>query len=207
MNRQKLILFILLITLVLAAIWSYFRMPRQVTVSALKNVPGQKAITPRPMSPAVSAAFSNRSGGRTLRLDLLGQERSEFKGYHRNIFKPVFVDEFKIMKLKAAAIKPIALPPPPAQPVKIIPVNPVVAEPPKLELTKFTFLGFLKKENRTTIFLSKEKDIFLVRKGDTFGGRYVATAVTEQALTIKVNGTGEEVVIPLIENSSLKAAK
>jgi len=205
MNRQKLILFILLIALVVAAIWSYWRMPRQATVATLKFAPGQRAEAPRPTSPAAAAVLGNHSGGRALRLDLLGREQQAFKGYRRNIFKPIFVDEFKMGKLQAAAFKPVALPPPP--PVTIVPLQPAVVEAPKRELVKFTFLGFLKKDNRTTIFLSRDKDIFLVRKGDTFGGRFMATAITDQALTIKVNDSGEEIVIPLIEYGSLRAAK
>lgn len=205
MNRQKLILFVLLIVLVLTVIWSYLRMPRQATVSVLKNSAGQRAATPRPTSPAASAAFSNQSGGRVLRLDLLDQEHPGFKGYRRNIFKPVFVDEIKQLKLKSAAIKPVA--PPPVQPPKVAPVPAAVVEAPKRELVRFTFLGFLRKDKRLTIFLSRDKDIFLVKKGDTFGGRFMATAITDQALTIKVNDTGEEIVIPLIEYGSLRAEK
>jgi hypothetical protein len=204
MNRQKLILFVLLILLVLAVFWSFTRLPRQATVSTLKYAPGQQASAPRPTSP-VDAAFSNQSGGRTLRLDLLVQERQGFKGYRRNIFKPVFVDELKLIKLQSAAIRPAALPP--LQPVKIVPAQPPVVAAPLRELVRFTFLGFLQKENRTTIFLSRDKDIFLVRKGDTFGGRFMATAISDQALTIKVNDSAEEIVIPLIENMALRAAR
>lgn len=205
MNRQKLILFVLLILLVLTLVWSFTHLPRQATVATLKYAPGQQAAAPRPLSPASSAVMPNRSGGRTLRMDLLNQEQQGFKGYRRNIFKPVFVDDFKLMKLKAAAIKPMALPPP--QPVKVVPPQPAVVVAPVRELIKFTFLGFLQKDNHKTIFLSRDKDIFLVKKGDTFGGRFMATAITEQTLTIKVNNTGEEIVIPLIEYRSLRAAK
>jgi len=203
MNRQKLTLFVLLILLVLAIVSSYLRMPRQKTVDTLKFTPGQRAAEPRPKKPAGTAP--DQGGGRVLRLDLLDREETVFKGYRRNIFKPIFVDEVKQMKLKAAAIKPVV--PPPVQPVKPVPVQPVAVEAPKRELTKFTFLGFLQKDNRKTIFLARDKDIFLVKKGESFGGRFVATAITDQALTIKVNDTGEEIVIPLVEYSSLKAAK
>jgi hypothetical protein len=72
-------------------------------------------------------------------------------------------------------------------------------------LSHFTFLGFLKKDNRKTIFLSKDKDIVLVRKGETFAKRYEATEITDQALTIRVIDSGEEIVIPLNENKPLSA--
>lgn len=203
MNRQKLTLFVLLILLVLAVVWSVTRLPRQATVDKLKYAPGQPAPAPRPATPAAGKP-PDRSAGRTLRLDLLDQDRPDFKGYRRNIFKPVFVDEIKLLKQKAAAVRPVVAPP--VQPVKTIPVA-LPAMPPRQELPRFTLLGFLQKDSRKTVFLARDKDIFLVKKGDTFGGRFMATAITDQALTIKVNDTGEEIVIPLIEHSPLRVPK
>jgi hypothetical protein len=198
MNRQKLLLLILLALLAVALIWSYFHIPRQKTVSDLKIAPGQQPASPVTGRPAAGVP----GGSSSLRLDLLGRELSAFKGYRRNLFKPIFVDEIKLMKLRSAAIRPAL--PPIALPAKIMPVQPVVStEPPKRELARFTFLGFLKKDNRRTIFLARDKDIILVKKGDTFAGRYQAASITEQALTIQVTDTGEEIVIPLIDNQSL----
>ena len=57
----------------------------------------------------------------------------------------------------------------------------------------FVFLGFLKKDNRKTIFLTNDKEIVLVRKGDRFAKRYEATSITDQALTIRDTGSGEEI--------------
>ena len=207
MNRQRLILFILLILLILALAWSYIRWPRQKTVADLKYSPGKQAakadITrPMPGAPLV------RDDGRVLRLDLLNRATPVFSGYRRNIFKPLFVDELKMMKQQASAVKP-ALPPVSTEKLPSLPPvvqQPALAETPQRELTKFTFLGFLKKDNRKTIFLAKDKDIILVKKGDAFAGRYEALSVTEQALTILVTDTGEEIVIPLVENRPLTAA-
>ena len=110
------------------------------------------------------------------------------------------------MKLKAVAIKPPPLPPVAAPPPKVEP--PPVAQPETLQstLARFVFLGYLKKDNRKTIFLSKDKDIILVRKGDKFAGRYEAKSITDQALTIVATDTGEEIIIPLLENQPLVAA-
>lgn len=204
MNRKKLALFVLLIVLALAVAWSYLAAPRQKTVSTLKYAPGRPASPPRAITPAAGVKPAASADNRTLRLDLLDQVSAGFKGYRRNIFKPVFTDEIKLMKQKAVAIKPVLLPP-----VQ----KPVVVEPPVVVpetahkvLAKFTFLGFLKKDNKKTIFISKDKDIILVKKGDTFAGRYEATAITDQALTILVTDTGEQIVIPLLENRPLAAA-
>lgn len=209
MNRQKLALFILLIVLALAVIWSFMSVPRQKTVSTLKYAPGQKQAPALPSSatPAAKPSSAPAVAGdeRVVRLDLLEQDKSGFKGYRRNIFKPIFTDEIKLMKLKAVAIKP-----PPIPPVAVLPpkVEPPVVQPETLQstLARFVFLGYLKKDNRKTIFLSKDKDIILVRKGDKFAGRYEAKSVTDQALTI-VADSGEEIVIPLLENQPLAAAR
>jgi hypothetical protein len=142
---------------------------------------------------------------RIVRLDLLDREQSGFKGYRRNIFKPIFTDEIKMMKQKAIAFKP-----PPLPPVAVLPpkVEPPVAQPETLQntLARFVFLGHLKKDNRKTIFLSKDKEIILVKKGDKFAGRYEAKSITDQALTIVATDSGEEIVIPLLENQPLVAA-
>jgi hypothetical protein len=195
MNRQRLILFCLLILFVLSIIWSYSRMPRQKT-APLKFAPGKQ------LAPAGGSVPVVRRQGSALRLDLLDREVPDFKGYRRNIFKPVFVDEIKMAKLKVAAVKRRSLRPPPPP----VPVQPVVTEMPRPELAKFTFLGFVQKGKRKIIFLSKDKEIILVKQGDIFAGRYEASSITDQALTIRVTDTHEEIVIPLVEYASLRPA-
>ena len=214
MNRQKLALFILLIVLVLAVVWSFMSVPRQKTVTTLKYAPGQtqasvKAAVATPATNAAKQTSASAATGdeRTLRLDLLEREQSGFKGYRRNIFKPIFSDEIKLMKLKAVAIKPPPITPVAVLPPKVEPPLPVAQpETPRKELAHFIFLGFVKKDKRQTIFLSKDNEIILVRKGDKFAGRYEAKSVTEQALTIVATDSGEEIIIPLIENQPLIAA-
>lgn len=217
MNRKKLALFILLLVLVLAVIWSYTALPRQKTVSTLKYAPGQTRNVPNPAAAtaAVKAAKPSASPAvagdeRVLRLDRLEGEQAGFKGYRRNIFKPIFIDEIRIMKQKAVAIKPPVVPPVVVPPPKVEPPPPppavTEAETLKNTLARFVFLGYLKKDSRRTVFLSKDKDIILVRKGDKFAGRYEAKSITDQALTIVATDSGEEIVIPLIENQPLAAA-
>jgi hypothetical protein len=213
MNRKKLALFILLIVLVLTAAWSYRALPRQKTVSTLKYAPGQKSPARKTSAPAPAKAPGAQpvpvTATGALRLDLLEKGAVAFKGYRRNIFKPIFVDEFKIMKQKALAVKPVPIPPVAvqAQVQKPVETPAVVSDTPQKALATFTFLGFLKKDNRRTIFLSKGSDIILVKKGDKFAGNYEATSITDQALTIMVVSSGEQIVIPLIENRPLAAAK
>jgi len=75
------------------------------------------------------------------------------------------------------------------------------------ELYAFKFHGFLQKDGRKTVFLAKGRDITPLKQGATFAGRYLVTSVTDQVLILKVNGTGEEIVIPLIENEPLRPAR
>jgi hypothetical protein len=84
-----------------------------------------------------------------------------------------------------------------------------VAEPNlfQQEMAKITFLGFLKKGNQKTVFLSKDKDIFVVKKGDTIAGKYVVTSITDDALTINPTSGGGEVIIPLVENKPLNSLR
>jgi hypothetical protein len=218
MNRQKLALFILLIVLVLAVVWSFMSVPRQKTVSTLKYAPGQKRpAVPAASSTATTAVIAAKQttvpaaavDERTVRMDLLEREQTGFKGYRRNIFKPIFIDEIMLMKHRAVAIKPPPIPPVAvAPPAPVVVPPPVVAQPETLQntLARFVFLGYLKKDNRKTIFLSKDKEIILVRKGDKFAGRYEAKSVTDQALTIVATDSGEEIIIPLLENQPLVAA-
>lgn len=205
MNRQKMLLAGLAGLFVLALVWSYATMPRPKSVSTLKYPPGGRAAPPAkgtaPSRPQVDHAPN------VLRLDLLDRMGGEFSGYRRNIFKPIFVDEAKLAEKKLAAVKrrPVAPPPPPPPAAPAQP--PPVAESPRAELPKFTFLGFLQKDNRRIVFLSRDKQIILVKKGDTFGGRFEAASITDQSLVIKVTDTGEEIVIPLVEHASLRPAR
>jgi hypothetical protein len=205
MNRQRLILFVLAILFGVAVLWSYSAMPRLKTIGTPTSKPVQ------PQKPAVVAAADKAArdadDGTKLNVGLLDGEAAAFKGYRRDIFRPVFVDEMKINKQKAVAIKP---PPPKIVPAPVpvpVPVQPLINQPDSAPLAHFTFLGFLKKGSVRTIFLIKDKDILLVKKGDKVAGRYEATDISDQALTLTVTDTGDEIVIPLLENRPLATAK
>jgi len=203
MNRQRLILFVLAIIFLIAAFWSYKAAPRPKTVDKLTYPPGQQA---KQAPTAARTSAQKKYDDRILNLSLLEQLQADFKGYRRNIFKPIFVDEQKMLKQKAVAFKqPL---PPPVQPQK---PSSVIAAPSgdqteAVALARFIFLGFLKKDAKKTIFLAKDKDIFLVKKGEKVSGRYEASSITDQALTLIDTETGAEIVVPLIENKPLAAA-
>jgi hypothetical protein len=208
MNRQKLILFVLLITLALAVGLSYVFMPRQKTVQRLTFTSGS-----RPAATRASAASPPRLDEKKLHLELLGTPGARFAGFRRNIFRPIFHEE----------MKPIPLPPPPPPPVRATQEPPPLVGPPApppgqaaaaVEAPKpaetlgtFTFLGFVKKDNRKTIFLSKNNEIFLVRKGDKIANKYEVTNITDEAMTLSGGTDGREIIIPLEENRSLSPTR
>lgn len=197
MNRQRLILLILVVLFGIAVLWSYSAVPRPKTVSTLTFKPGQQA---KAVVIAEGKQARDMDDGTKLKIGLLDKEPAVSKGYRRNIFKPVFADPTEVAKHQAAAFKL----PPGTQPST---VKPVIIQPAPPPLTQFTFLGFLKKGAVKTIFLAKDNDILLVKKGDKFAGRYEATDISDQALTLTVSDTGAKIVIPLIENLPLATAR
>jgi hypothetical protein len=195
MNRQRAILAALLIIFACSIVYSILQMPKQERVAKLIYQPG---MTAKP----VKSIKSRDADVARVRLDLLERGAGTLPGGGRNIFRALY----DIGTKKTLVPLP---PPPPPPPAKVFVPPPQVIGPTPLqrEMATFTFLGFLKKDNKKTIFLSNGKEIFVVKKGDKISGKYDVTAVTEEALTIKSIQSGGEVVIPLVENSPLVAPR
>jgi len=203
MNRQKVILTALLALFAVSLVVSYFRMPTQKRVDKLQYVSGM--IVKETKGKTATSNDDTR-----VHLELLDRTPSTVVTVRRNLFSDLFAVQEK---------KPIIpLPPPPPPPARPVvaesrveerPAPPPVVEPTPLQrdMARFTFLGFLKKDNRKTIFLSNDKEIFLVKKGDKISGKYDVTALTDEALTISSMQDGGEIIIPLIENRPLSAPK
>ena len=189
MNRRKMALALLLIVFALAAAYSFLRRPQQRSVEKLKYTTGMKVDSIRMIN---KAQDDNK-----LHLELLDREIPRFSGFRRNIFRPIFSNEIKLSSIpKPIKPAPPAPPPPPPPP----PVEKTPAQIAMEEVGQFAFLGYLHKENRRTIFLTKNNEIFLVRKGDKIIGKYEVADITENNMTIAVTPGGEQVVIPLQQN-------
>lgn len=211
MNRQKLALTILLVVLAGSIVYSYFRMPRQKTVSRLTYTSRTPVPVKRPAGRPTSAVPAPpKADDKKLHLSLLDNVPPRFSGFRRNIFQPLFHEEVKAPSLPLPA-PPVrsSLPKPPPPPPAALSTPPAAPQPTPLqqEMAKFTFLGFLKKDNRKTIFLSSNNEIFLVKKGDKIAGKYDVTNITDDALTITVMADGSEIIIPLVENKPLSAPR
>jgi hypothetical protein len=191
MNRQKMVLALLLVIFAVSLAYSLLHRPQQRTMDKLKYTPGLKADSAR--IPARSR------DGNKLRLDLLDRELPRFSGFHRNIFRPFFSEEMRLSQLAAKHVLP-------ASPMPTAPPPPVVKSPAEIameEVGQFTFLGYLQKGNSRTIFLSRDNEINLVKKGDKIAGKYEVAAISEEVLTINLLPGGEQVVIPLQQNRAL----
>ena len=189
MNRQKMALALLLIVFALSLAYSFMRRPQQGRVEKLKYTTGMKVDS--------YLKIDKRRDDNKLHLELLDREIPRFSGFRRNIFRPIFSNEIKLSSIpKPIKPAPPAPPPPPPPP-------PVVKTPAQIameEVGQFAFLGYLHKENRRTVFLTKNNEIFLVKKGDKIIGKYEVADITENNMTIAVTPGGEQVVIPLQQN-------
>ncbi len=187
MDRKRLALLILLAVFACAIAYAFWRQPPRRTVEKLKYTPGMRAD--------VARAAPRARNDIKLHLELLDREMPRFSGFRRNIFRPIFSGETKVSLLPRNPIKlPVPPPPPPPTP----------AQRAMEEMSRFTFLGFLQKEDRKIIFLSRDREIFLVKKGDKLAGKYDVASITDQALTIKLMETGEQLAVPLQENKALR---
>lgn len=201
MNRQRALLAALIAAFACSLVYSFLRMPRQKSVEKLTYQPG---MTAQP----VKSVQNRDSEGVRVRLDLLERTKGGLPTGGRNIFKPIF--EIGVKK-PSVPLPPPPPPPeikPPPPPVPVPPPPQVIEQTPEQrDLATFTFLGFLKKENRRTIFLTNGKEIFVVKKGDKISGKYNVTSLTDEALTISSLLDGREIVIPLVENKPLAAPR
>jgi len=206
MNRQKLILCLLLVALAGSIAYSVLRSPTERRAATLTYRPG--VAVP---APAKGGAGAPQGEGR-VHLAQLDQELPRFSGFRRNIFTPIFSDEVKLPPFKPLPPPPrpvtLALPPPP--PPQAPPPAPVAPPPAPTaediaagEMAKFTFLGFLKQGGARTVFLSTNNEIFLAKKGTTLLSKFQVSDLTDDAITIKTIAGGRELVIPLVENRAL----
>jgi len=209
MNRQKLILTVLLALLGVSSLQFFPDASPKTGLRSRSSSTTAARVTAVPRKAVSPPAAQQRVDERKLRLDLLDATPPPFAGFRRNIFQPIFREEAKPSKLPLPAppVRPALPKPPPPPPAVPVPPAAPAPTPVQQEMARFTFLGFLKKDNQKTIFLSSSNEIFLVKKGDKIAGKYEVTNITDEALTIHVLADGSEIIIPLVENKPLSAPR
>ncbi|GEM_PF-2184280 len=191
MNRQRLILFILLPILAVALLIGYLRMPRQKKVERLVYQAGKSSQTTQ------TGTTKEPPGvvGEQLRLDLLDSEPLPLKPVTRNLFRNNLYEHKGSgggSSQKAGASTPVPLPPPPPPP-------PTPLEIMQRSLASYRFIGLTTINGKKTGFFTKGADIVPVRVGDKLAGRYEATALSDEFLTVTSPDTGEQLRLPLLE--------
>ena len=189
MKRQKQILFVLVIVLVIALLYSWWSTPRQETIVA-DNVSGKTES-----SDSMAANIRTAVDLQKVNLELLKSSRKSYRGYKRDVFnyyvpKPVKVEP-KPVKVES---KPVEKP-----------QQPVVSQQVRKQLSRFTFLGFLEKDATRTVFLSKTDELFLVKQGDYFGeeNQFEVVEINDEKMAIRQAGASGLIEIVLKEEEPL----
>jgi hypothetical protein len=188
MKRKPLLLIVLLILLGLASWYAYRTMPHQQRISS---------STTRP--PAAAAPAEEKTG---LQLQLLKERDETFPGYRRNIFGSVLPPPPSPPK---PAPVPAPKPTPAPAPVPAPPPRP--AQPLQEALARFTFLGYLEKDGTRTVFLQRDNDLFVVKKGSRFGPdqKFEVVGMSPEQLIIRQAGDDRDITVPLTEKQPLRA--
>lgn len=203
---SKRLLGILIPIFIASLIYGYLQMPRQERITTENDNVTQRPAAQKSGQPRKSPIASD--GFPRLRSDLLERNSQPYPGVRRNLFfsaltakageeviailpeEPVEVDV-------APVIVPVTPPPPP---------TPTPQEVARKELSRYKFLGFYKKGEKQTIFLSSSGEIFLVRKGDYLGRdrMYFVLNITDTTLELRKEGAGD-FLIKLTDQESLSA--
>jgi hypothetical protein len=167
MNRQRILLTILVGALIASLAYAFLAMPRQESAPPRAAVPPVKGGAAGKGKPAVR-----------LHLELLASEPEPFPATSRDIFR------FRK-----------ALPPPDAAPVTVAMVKVVEPPPPppptaeellRQALAGYKVLGFLDKGGVRSVFLANGPEVVVVRPGQAFGvgNRFVATEISATELVV-----------------------
>ena len=187
MKRKRLLLILLLILLGMASWYAYRTMPHQQRISSSSD-----------RSPSAAAVAEEETG---LQLQLLKERDATFPGYRRNIFGSVLPPP----PPPKPEPKPGPKTEPKPEPVPAPPPRP--AQPLREALARFTFLGYLEKDGTRTVFLQRDQDLFVVKKGSRFGPdqKFQVVGMSPEQMIIRQAGDDRDITVPLTENQSLGA--
>ena len=183
MNNQKRILSILLLCFALSLVYAWFMSPRQKTVDT--KPPGMSPVSHRYPAAAPQTAAIMPKAGKPLAFPEPEQAKVVIK---HNLFVPLQIIEEKSVAKKAAAI----IPPPPPPP----PPPPTPQEVARKELAEYKSLGLLNNDGTRVAFLSKNRQIKLVRINDRLINGYKVTSISDNRLFLR-SEEGDEISMVL----------
>ncbi len=156
------------------------------------------------------------AAGMKIRMDLLEAGRRQAAGTFvapKNIFAPLLREAPKV---KVAGTRPGPSSPPsppdvaqaPAAPTNVVPVAPPGPTPEELaaqaalqaaqaELAQYRYLGYLSRQGRQEAFLSKGKELLIVRAGETIEQRVLVKAVSPTGVSLQETRANVEKTILL----------
>lgn len=203
MNTKRILVFLIPI-FIASLIYGYLQMPRQKRVSAVDNLssPAKKG------EPKQRVGANRNEGYPHLRSDLLERKSQLYPGVRRDLFFAGFAPDQYEEEISPA---PFEAPPEEIVPPVVVPVTPSLPPPSAEEvanqdLSPYKFVGFFKKGEKQTIFLSSDGEIFLVHKGDYLGRdrKYYVLNITDTTMELRKEGTGD-FSIKLTDQESLSA--
>ena len=197
MNRNRLILIILLGVLGISVMYAYFATPRLEKAQPQATGPRKNAVVT-----TFGETVPTDTRGR-INFALMESTANKYPGAKRDIF-----NFKKPPPVKRPVVQPVEIvKPEPVTNVAVIPDR-VVEEELQQALAQFIFLGFLEKEMEKTVFLSSSGRLFLVKQGETFGleREFFVADINEKLLKVSQVGSDELIVVPLIEKQKLAAS-
>lgn len=157
---------------------------------------------PEQAKPAAATAASKQpahSGGKTaapqlpgLNLALLQGDKTAYHGSKANLFRSLQ----KVLATRPAPSRPLRKPEPPTGPD-------IAAEPPIPLPPPLVYLGQLQHDDRQTVFLRQDDEVFLVHEGERFGRQqeFRVAAIHPEVLMLDWDGSDIPVFIPLANSS------
>jgi len=203
---SKRLLGFLLPAFIASLIYGYLQMPQQERVTT-----GDDKAMPRPQAKKIQQGQKSAAMGREayprLRSDLLERKSQPYPGVRRDLFSAAFMsgqgEEIEILPEEQPEViaPPVVVavtppPPPPLSPQAIV----------LQELALYKFVGFFKKGEKRTIFLSSIDEVFLVRQGDYLGRdrKFYVVSITDTNMVLRKDGAGD-FSIKLADQESLSA--
>jgi hypothetical protein len=141
--------------------------------------------------------------GLKVNLDLLAAARRRAEEAFvapKNIFAPLPTEKVALTHAKrpaptpplAPAVAAPAVPPPPSP-------EELAAQAARQELAQFRYLGYLSRDGREEAFLSKGKELYIVRTNETIEQRVLVKTVTPSGVTLQEPRSQVERTVPLVE--------
>ncbi len=196
MNRKRVILAALLGVLAVCLVYAYFATPR------LEKAPPRIAKQRAHSGSKVTGELKSIGGLERINFDFMTVEPQEFSGANRDIFR--FGGRRPVKRAPKVTAPALVAPPV----VVSKPVQPVAVDVIEKALSQFTFLGFLEKAGEKTVFLSSGGNLFLVKRGESFGAdqEFLVADIDENLLKVRHVGREGLVEIQLIEQQKLSAS-